>query len=99
MTKMAPVVALLLALSGCVSQDEMEVRECQKAFDVPTWDRCIEQHNARNEARKAQQASENDAAPAMLLLGASAFANGYTQSRPAPTTCFHTGMITQCTSP
>lgn len=39
--------------------------------------------------------SEN--AAAWMLLGATAFSNGYTQSRPQPMlTCFRTGMMTQC---
>ena len=39
-----------------------------------------------------------DAAASVLLLG-TAFLNGYNRGRPVTTTCFTTGIMTQCTSP
>jgi hypothetical protein len=105
---------MALALSGCASSaftstaDDREVRTCQRAsVDVPAWNVCIEAHNARVATREAREAqtqqqrhttdSEDDAT--MLLLGGTAFLNGYNQARPVTTTCFTTGMMTQCTSP
>jgi hypothetical protein len=99
MTRIIFAAMLVIALPRCSTQDEIEVRECQKARDVPEWDRCIEQHNARYAARKAQHDANDDSGAAMLLLGGTAFLNGYTQPRPVTTTCFTTGMMTQCTSP
>ena len=43
--------------------------------------------------------TDRSAAASLLLLGGTAFLNGYNQGRPATTTCLTTGMMTQCTSP
>jgi hypothetical protein len=99
----AGAVVLALALSNCASADNLEVRQCQQAFvDVPTWDHCINAHNAQmatRTAQESQQESQSESAAAWLLLGGTAFLNGYNQGRPITTTCFRTGMMTQCTTP
>jgi hypothetical protein len=86
-------ISLALALSGCDSDFKAANRECRGAADVPAWDGCIEAYNARAAARR--QASDADTAT-MLLMGATAFTNGYNQARPQPVTCWNYGPMTQC---
>jgi hypothetical protein len=98
--RVAGVVVLALALCGCASEDEMAVRKCGQLAYIPDWNQCIEAYNAKVAARQTPSAAApstdwNAVAP-LLLLGGTAFLNGYNQARPVTTTCFTTGMMTQC---
>jgi hypothetical protein len=94
---MKAIVCLALALAGCGASDfDMATQQCRDAPDVPAWDRCIDAYKARMAVRDSRQASQNEANAAMLLLGATAAMNGYSQARPTPITCYHTGMMSQC---
>jgi hypothetical protein len=46
----------------------------------------------------SQPGNTADNAALLMLLG-TGFLNGYNQARPVTTTCFRTGMMTQCTTP
>lgn len=90
-------IALTLALAGCATQDEIEVDQCAKNVDIPSWDHCIQIHNARHAARRAaEQQEESDNSAAMAVLAGTAFLNGYNQARPAMIMCQHVGMMTLC---
>lgn len=74
---------IVLALAGCGSVDSDNAwvnQRCRNTVDVPSWDRCVTQANAMLPARRAAQAAQeqaNDNTAAMMLLGATAFTNGY----------------------
>ncbi len=90
---------LVLLLAGCGGLDQ-EAKRCGELPDIPSYSQCIERYNARV-AREEQQSqwanSSSEDSAALLLMGATAFSNGYTQSLPSPMlTCFHTGMMTMC---
>lgn len=82
--------AVAVTLTGCGPTVDPEVRRCWQAPNIQIQDKCIERYNAR----VARGADDGDAA--IMLLGATAFSNGYTQSRPAMVTCYRTGMMTMC---
>jgi hypothetical protein len=70
-------------------------RACTGVEPWPVHSECLRDQYRRQDA----QQSDNEATAAILLLGGTAFVNGYNSGRPATTTCFRTGMMTQCTSP
>jgi hypothetical protein len=92
MVRRHALACLALALAGCSPSIDPEAQRCGALPDIPSYSRCIEIYNARAAARSN---SDNEDNAAMLLLGATAFSNGYTQSRPT-LTCFTTGIMTQC---
>jgi hypothetical protein len=84
---------LALALAGCASEsaEQQAWRACTGVEPWPVHSECLREQYRRQDAQEAQAAT--------LLLGATAFMNGMNQARPVTTTCFTTGMMTQCTSP
>lgn len=72
-----------------VARDERQaaVRRQQAASrPVQQWAAPVQQANTPNEDTAA-----------LLLMGATAFSNGYTQAQTRPMlTCFNTGMMTMC---
>jgi hypothetical protein len=103
-----------LAALACVSVADISERErCKIKFDQGI-EATAREYRAQSAGRQPiraptpqpvptpQRAAEHetdwDAAASLLLLGGTAFLNGYNQGRPATTTCFTTGMMTQCTS-
>ena len=99
----AGAVILALALSGCAIGDPAEAARMCQGKVAHAWDECIAAYNAQiaalGQGDAAAQRQSNMDTGAVLLLGATAFANGYTSVRPVTTTCFTTGIMTQCTSP
>lgn len=87
-----------------------EARRCGELPDISSYSQCIEVYNARvaREATPRQQVKQwaapaqpvntpSEDTAALLLMGATAFSNGYTQARPQPMlTCFRTGAMTMC---
>lgn len=88
MRKLFAATAAVLALAGRESNGERQARVCAYTVNVPSWNNCVENHNAGEAAR---QASDNALAAAMRAGGALNF------RQPAPrfTTCTAAGCITQ----
>jgi F0F1-type ATP synthase membrane subunit c/vacuolar-type H+-ATPase subunit K len=100
MTRIAIIAAALaLALTGCGSSPDTSTQQAwQACAGVEPWQVHSDCLRDQYRLQDAQQ-RDSEATAAILLMGGTAFLNGYHQGRPATTTCFTTGMMTQCTSP
>jgi hypothetical protein len=106
------VLALLttLALAGCGPDPRLDQAAAFQACQIPrdfvpplNMDQrvCLGSHYRRQqaalEAQDAQTDTDSEDAAAMVLLGGTAFVNGWNQGRHSPVaTCYTTGMMTQC---
>jgi hypothetical protein len=97
------LAVLAATLGGCGNGVDPEAMRCGALPDIPSYSKCIERYNARVARQRvaAMQAeqwntpAEDNAA--ILLMGATAFANGYNQARQPPMLmCFNTGSIVMC---
>lgn len=90
-------IPLVLALAGCAEPHDAQhaIAACSGIANPHSRDICMV--NYVNNTQVGYSDGEN--AATLGLLGATAVMNGYTQSRPITTTCFTTGMMTQCSTP
>jgi hypothetical protein len=109
-TYVAPVDTTDLADKACAGvTDFAKWQSCEYDFTetVEATARAFRAQGAAGQTAQAapsEPVSEPVAAPksdwnavgSLLLLGGTAFLNGYNQARPVTTTCFTTGMMTQC---
>lgn len=94
---MRAVLLVVLALAGCASQTpgQRAWNACEAVKDYAAWGECFDRNMSR-ETHRSNGQSEAEAAATLLLLGITAFGEGYTSRRSSRVICTNIGGIVTC---